>query len=367
MPFQDRDLVIRMLRDPGCLRSWTPRQFDLLMRQAQSADLLGRLAVLVEAHGLTSHLPTGLRDHLAGTRRLMRSHDAQVRRELGYIRAALEGLKLPVVLLKGAAYLAAGLPLALGRFSSDVDILVPRASLPVVEEALLRAGWMSTHDSAYDQRYYREWMHELPPLVHIRRQSALDVHHTISPLTSRWPTDGAALLAQAVPVPEQPGYTVLAPADMVLHSMLHLLINEELSHGLRDLADIDQLLRHFGAEPAFWSTLTERARGLGLLRALFYGLRSAADVLGTPVPEAVMAEARAASNPWTRGFWLAAWRRAMRSPHPTAGDAWTPLALFALYLRGTWIRMPPLMLAHHLWIKAWRLHEKPAVGTERLG
>jgi hypothetical protein len=203
--------------------------------------------------------------------------------------------------------------------------------------------------------------------VHIRRQSALDVHHTIAPLTSRWRVDGATLLDRALPLEQQAGYAVLAPADMVLHSMLHLLMNEELSHGLRDLADIDQLLRHFGADSTFWPTLTERARGLGLLRAMYYGLRSAADVLGTQVPGETLAAARSASSAWTRGFWLAAWRRALRSPHPTAADGWTPLALFALYVRGTWIRMPPLMLARHLWIKAWRLHEQPPGKSVRPG
>ena len=43
----------------------------------------------------------------------------------------------------------------------------------------------TTHHSAYDQRYYREWMHELPPLLHVRRQTALDVHHAIAPETAR--------------------------------------------------------------------------------------------------------------------------------------------------------------------------------------
>jgi hypothetical protein len=26
------------------------------------------------------------------------------------------------------------------------------------------AGWAATHHDAYDQRYYRQWMHELPPM-----------------------------------------------------------------------------------------------------------------------------------------------------------------------------------------------------------
>jgi hypothetical protein len=64
---------------------------------------------------------------------------------------------------------------------SDVDVLVPRDRLADVEAALMLAGWASTNPSEYDQHYYRRWMHELPPLQHIRRQTVLDVHHAILP------------------------------------------------------------------------------------------------------------------------------------------------------------------------------------------
>ncbi len=356
-----------MLRDPGCLRSWTPRQFDLLLRQAQAADLLGRLAVLVEAHGLTPHLPPGLADYLAGTRRLMRSHTAQVERELVHIRHALAGLGMPVLLLKGAAYVAAGLPAAQGRFFSDVDILVPKARLRDVEAELLRHGWIGTHTSAYDQRYYREWMHELPPMVHIRRQSAIDVHHAISPETARWRADVSRLWAAAQALPDGSGFAVLAPVDMVLHSMVHLFLNEELSHGLRDLADIDQLLRYFSSEADFWHRLVNRAEALGLQRALFHGLRNASEILATPVPADTLS-ALAAWGPsfmW-QGLMQAAWRRLLCAPHPTTADIWTPLARFALYVRATAMRMPPLLLARHLTIKALGLGKSPADKAQQL-
>ncbi len=350
---QDRDLVIQMLRDPGCLRGWTPRQFDLLLRQVQASDLLGRLAVLVDAHDLAPHLPAGLNEHLDGTRRLMRSHMAEVQRELGHIRHALQALQVPILLLKGAAYVAAGLPTAQGRFFSDVDILVPKSRLLEVEGELLRHGWMGTHHSAYDQRYYREWMHELPPLVHIRRQSALDVHHAIAPETARWRTDTARLWADAQALPGDTGYSVLAPVDMVLHSMVHLFLNEEFSHGLRDLADIDQLLRHFGAEAGFWPKLVARARELGLQRALFHSLGCASEILATPVPADTMATVAGWGPPaWLASLMRSALRHTLRSPHASTADIWTPLARFALYMRATWLRMPPLLLARHLTIKA---------------
>jgi len=41
---------------------------------------------------------------------------------------------------------------------------------------------------------------------------------------------------------------------MVLHAATHLFLNEEFSSALRDLADLDSLLRHFGGETRFWRT-----------------------------------------------------------------------------------------------------------------
>jgi hypothetical protein len=235
-----------------------------------------------------------------------------------------------------------------------------------VEAELLRHGWIGTHQSAYDQRYYREWMHELPPMVHIRRQSAIDVHHAISPETARWRADVARLWADVRDVPAADSadgqrYVVLAPVDMVLHSMVHLFLNEELSHGLRDLADIDQLLRHFSSEAGFWARLVARAEELGLQRALFYGLRCGSDILATPVPaETLSAVAAWGPGPWVAALMQAAWRRLLCTPHPTTADIWTPLARFALYVRATALRMPPLLLARHLTIKALGLGKTPA-------
>ncbi len=49
----------------------------------------------------------------------------------------------------------------------------------------------------YDDLYYRQWMHELPPLVHGERGRMVDVHHTILPLTARPTPDAQALIADA--------------------------------------------------------------------------------------------------------------------------------------------------------------------------
>src|SRR5581483_3934078 len=117
----------------------------------------------------------------------------------------------------------------------DVDILVPRAALPRVEAALMRQGWATSHHEPYDQRYYREWMHELPPLRHVARGTVADVHHSIAPPSGRLKPDSAKLLAAAETVTGYASLKVLANLDMILHSAAHLFLNEDLTHGLRDL------------------------------------------------------------------------------------------------------------------------------------
>ena len=66
-------------------------------------------------------------------------------------RRALAPLGMPVVLLKGTAFIAAGLDAGIGRSIGDLDILVPRARIEEAEAALLAAGWEWVKDEAsYD-------------------------------------------------------------------------------------------------------------------------------------------------------------------------------------------------------------------------
>jgi len=135
-------------------------------------------------------------------------------------------------------------------------------------------------------------------------------------------------------------------------------LNEELSHGLRDLADFDSLLRHFGARASFWPELAARATELGLARPLHYGLRYAAAMLGTPLPgEAVKPAAKPAFG--IEALMDALFLRALQPDHPAAADWLTPLARWALYVRAHWLRMPPLLLVRHLAVKAWRRTARP--------
>ena len=347
------DLVALSLREPERICEFSLSSWELLIRQARSAGLLARIAALLEERALLANVPAAPAAHLAAARTLATAQQDEVRREVTHIGDALRSLSTPVVLLKGTAYLLAGLPASLGRTFSDVDVLVPRDRLAEAEAALMLAGWATTHRSAYDQRYYRRWMHQLPPLQHIRRQTVLDVHHAILPDTARLRPSSRRLLAAAEPLESHPGFSILSPPDLLLHSMAHLFHNEDMSRGLRDLSDLDLLMRHFADRPGFWNQLLERSRELDLERPLYYGLRQANAILGTPVPSSVLEVSRHAAPGWPlRDVMDRLWSDALRTPHRSSRRPMTPIALFALYVRAHWLRMPPGLLARHLAVKA---------------
>jgi hypothetical protein len=326
--------------------------WDTLIRQARAADLLSALAMRAQAAGVLDTIPAGPRRHLESAARAGAAHRLSVRRETRLMFEAIRGLTR-VVLLKGAAYEFADLPIASGRLFNDLDLLVPAEKLGEVESRLLLAGWHTDRRSAYDQRYYRQWMHELPPMRHINRGTSLDVHHAIAPPTGRIQADSQAMLDAAVPISGENGLFVLAPADMILHSATHLFHEGEFDHGLRDLVDLDGLLRHFADCPGFWASLIPRARAVGLTRPLYYALRYAQRMLGTPVPDEVVRASRIGAPVRLLGWLMdGLFLRALNVKHPTVEDAWTPLARRLLYVRGHWLRMPIHLLAYHLAHKA---------------
>ena len=182
-----------------------------------------------------------------------------MRWEVGKIHAALSAAGIPCMLLKGAAYEAVGASPAGGRLFGDVDVMVPHEQLLATETALVKNGWMTTKLDAYDQRYYRKWMHEIPPMLHLKRRTAIDVHHTILPPTAALKPDPAKLWERAVGVPGKPALYVLSPEDMVLHSATHLFHDGEFENGLRDLVDLDALLNQNAGAEGFWPRLVARA------------------------------------------------------------------------------------------------------------
>jgi hypothetical protein len=333
----DAGPLVRALRDPASVGGLTADGWNDLVRLARAESLLGQLADRTAPHA-PPRVRAIFEDHAVAVAASQRSALWDANRAL----AALRPLGIPVVLLKGAAYVAAGLAPAAGRTVGDLDILVPRARIDDADAALRAAGWEALKSDPYDDAYYRQWMHELPPLAHAGRGTVIDVHHTILPLTARLRPDAGALLADAVAV--APGLFTLSPPDMLIHSALHAFHDGDLDGGLRNLWDIHCLAVDFARTPGFWESLAARADRHGARGPVARALRLARTLFAAPVDPGLAGQATLTDRLFVRRL-LARdrWGRPVR-----------PLLRFGFYVRSHWLRMPPLMLARHLWTK-WRM------------
>jgi len=348
------DLVISLLREPCNATKLSAQDWDLLVRQARHADVMGQLHSRLSDAGQLDNMPEAARRHLETAWNLSQRHRLAVRWELLSIADTLALLNIPVVLLKGAAYFAAGRMAARGRLFTDIDILVPKEALDTVEQIFIRNGWVPTHLNAYDQRYYREWMHELPPMQHARRGTLIDIHHTLLPPTAGILCDAAALIAVARPLEdaELGAFKVLAPSDMLLHSATHLFYGE-FDRGLRELLDLDQLIRELATEPDFWPTTITRARQLDLLSPLHHAVRYTHLLLGTPIPDEVLrTQLDPAMGSIRQRLLDGLFLRAFRPDHASCNDALTRLARWLAFVRSHWLRMPVYLLVPHLLYKS---------------
>ena len=195
---------------------------------------------------------------------------------------------------------------------------------------------------AYDQRYYREWSHELPPMRIPGHALEVDLHHTIAPVTSRTRAKDELLFAGLRPL-EGSRFLLLDPADQIIHAAIHLFQDSELNGGLRDLVDIDGLLARHMQVPEHWSRLCDRAREHGATRVLWYALHYCERWLGTPVPRSSLGDAPPALARRTLDWVF------VRSGLPRINDRPAGLALRLArqcgQIRYHWLRMPPMLLA----------------------
>ena len=168
------------------------------------------------------------------------------------------------------------------------------------------------------------------------------------------------------------GLRALSPPDMIIHAAAHLFADGDLAGGLRNLWDIDRLLREFGGDADFWRKLAVRAKCHNLQRAVSRALRLSNALYGTPldyetrhsgpVSASTPELERAQETKWmpehVRHYGSLTLVDRLYRRRLLARDGWGrptgKLTRFAFYIRSHWIRMPPLMLARHLWTKARR-------------
>lgn len=332
IPLEDWADIVRILRDQQCL---------------------ARVGWRLQRYGLGSTLPTFVQHHLKNAELIAQKQYHQVQYEAKLLQSLLQPLTTHLLFLKGAAYsLQDNADVGRGRTYSDIDLLVDKQSLPQIERELCLHGFFAEDLDEYDQKYYREWSHEIPPLRHGSRGTLLDVHHNLLPLMTGRAPDIQLFFSHTQQ--NSAGYTVFSPAAMLLHSAIHLMLSEEIKHGFRDLTDLYLIIEQY-QNPDFWQELTALAIQTGFATELLLALRYNQKILFLPVPEHVI-ETLQPYKPGSLSMRLLdfIFMHKLMPQHPAFASSGDSLADFLLLLRGHYLKMPFWLLLKHLGRKAYR-------------
>lgn len=292
-------LLVACVREPD--RAAPPPEVDEVLAEVDLEQLLAA----VDYHKVVGCVRRALRG-LPPSELLWNQLDARYRMALGqHMRAELtlreaagvldsEGVRWLV--LKGPVLEQVVYSTRRLRTYADLDLLVPRALLPVAVDALERHGMRCVDHN---------WvlMHELMASeVHLMPEfgTGIDLHwHLVfgKQLRRRFPFPMDAMIERAVPV-EVAGVETrtLDPTDSILHLAVHAGI--EGGDRLMWLKDLEQAVLH--REPD-WDVLVGRARHWNLQLQAGTMLARSRATLGTPVPGEVL-----------RDLLPAAWRPVLR-------------------------------------------------------
>lgn len=369
-------LLLRAMADPRSCVALDESEWDLLLRAARSARLLGTLATRLgvtvqgvcaieanqtDAPGMLENLPQVVQRQLQGALIEARFRRHKLLHVLDAVSDPILGATTVCLALKGAAYVLQESAWAAGRLPADVDLMVPREALDDVEQALLAAGWEFEKQDDYDQRYYREWSHELPPMRCAGMALELDLHHAILPPLGRARPDPRSVIDSSQPVAGC-AYRVPSLQDQVLHSAAHLFQDSDGSNRLRDLFDFNGLLTDClgpASTAGRVDGLVHRARELQLAPALALAAAFAAAWCANGAAAAVLSGCAATGVRPGRTV-CSLLSRVLGPPDPVRppplGRA---LATRALELRALTLRFPPKLLLFHASAKAWRALRAP--------
>ena len=326
-----------------------------LLRVLIHAQLHGYIAYKIDD---IERYPKAFTRHLLSIKTFSKAQYVQVIKACNTISNDLEALGAPVLLLKGAAYIAANKANAKGRLISDIDILVSKEHLPEVERLLTSKGWAAKELDNFDEKYYREWSHELPPYSHLETGVTLDIHHNLLPGTSGKTIDIADIIATK----QNTDFNLFVPKDeyLILHSAIHLLLNDDIEKGLRDCLDLHCLLKEY-VQSNNIETLQEVFQNADCERE-FFVLLNLLTKLFTNEAGIYSDKTLSINNNSTYKSIASDLEKAVFPATSYLSNSSNHYARFKVYLRGHLSKMPLSLFIRHIIYKAYRTLVKKLFG-----
>lgn len=336
-------LLIQCFRDPkqflakASAACWTD-----LLQQARSLGLTAQLKALFERHSMLDELPGTVQKHCAWGWRYYQKQRASLFYELMQLEPALAQTNYPCLLLKGAAYQALGLAVSEGRLYSDIDLLVSRSQLADCKAKLFFAGFFEPAMSAYDKHFYLELSHENPPLYHVKRGTALDLHFALFPLAGHKNLATEQVFASASPL-EGSCFQVPSLSYLYIHAAIHFFWQEERHKLIKDLIDLDLLYTQL-AEKQLLQQLLNDSEQFGALEPVVNTLLLVEKLFNRKLPAEIASQL--VNSHERRDLARALLLRQLQTGTiaTLAGALW--------YLRGYRHKMHWRALLRHVWVKS---------------
>lgn len=347
------DTIISLFKQPTLMSSYSPSEQSIIIIVLRQQNILARFAYLALEHDAINSIHEKAQRHLRNAIKKSERQVYQVGIESQEITKTLAPYSDYVVFLKGAAYSLSGRLVGKGRLYSDIDILVTKTQLRDCEQALVIAGWLGQEITNYDDKYYRKWTHEIPPLIHTGRGTVIDVHHNILPIVSKDAPTVEALAAHVVSTPD--GVQVLSDSAQFVHSAVHLFRNEEYLTAFRDLLDLYLMLieKSNHEQDVFIQNIVDVAKELGLSYEVGLAFDSLKRIMGSNISQRLIDDClhkSAARIAFDRYLF----QDLLRPQHELLVGSLTPMKHLLATVRGHCIKMPLHLLVYHLSAKSLR-------------
>lgn len=339
-------LFINYFFDPASalrmdLSQWS--QFIFILREC---DVLARFHYLSTEANCFEQFPEKVKHHLNSASVKAERQAKQAMYEALDLTKNLGDINITPIFLKGVAYSLRKSSASFGRVYADMDVLVPKSELRNIEQRLSFYGWFSNKSDEYDQKYYRQWAHEIPPMQHSLRGTVADIHHNlIPPISGRAPN--ISIFTEQLFETKEKLYTLSKPA-MVMHSIIHLFFNEEFNHGFRDISDLHMLFSEENEQSSFWTELINLSKKAGFEIELYYAVRHCRKIAKTHFPIPFLALVEIPKLSAIRLFFADfIFNRVLLPSHPACNSLLSNTAHIIATLRGHLLKMPLHILIYH--------------------
>lgn len=339
--------LITLYLDPSSASKLTLEDWSSALLILRKAKMLARYAIRLRDTSNLSSLPNGVQRHFNNALTMAQRQAAQTVFEARAFQDIVSTIGVRPVFLKGAGYTLSNCGAATGRIYSDIDILVSKENIEQVEKMLAIHGWLHQEISDYDEQYYRNWAHEIPPLVHGERGTILDVHHNLVPIVSGKSLNMDALMQSCLCSVGE--VDVFTPAGQFFHSAIHLFFNDDVSSAYRDLNDLYLLIQFH--EQSIGDELPKLVEQFGFEREIHLALHYLNKWYDYPVPDKLLSTYDKYQITGVEHF---IFNIVTQPIHEAIDCKYQNLALWLAQVRGHLLKMPIKTLIGHTCQKLWR-------------